>query len=54
MEDEENVEEELLLVESELDDIQGMITTHAHNDKSNESFTHYGLLINKCLTVDSH
>jgi len=26
MEDEENVEEELLLVESELDDIQGMVT----------------------------
>jgi hypothetical protein len=37
MEDEENFEEELLLVESELDDIQGMITIIVVTN--HESFT---------------
>jgi hypothetical protein len=49
MEDEENVEEELLLVESELDDIQGMITIIILMNHS----LHYRFLIHKHLIVDS-
>lgn len=48
MEDEENVEE-LLLVESELDDIQGMITIIILMNHS----LHYRFLIHKHLIVDS-
>jgi hypothetical protein len=48
MEDEENVEE-LLLVESELDDIQGMITIIILMNHS----LHYHFLIHKHLIVDS-